>query len=504
MIVGGAPRSDDRGNPSIALLRRASAVDAFENLVAYGQFPTSRSFAVKAQPGDFIGNALRRLGTHTRMRSRTVGLLCALFVLSPVACKREAPTPTAGAATAAPSAAKPTAPSASVIASASSAKKAEPPPAPTSHEIAEVGVVPSWSADAPAAAAARCEGPPAAKGHLAELDRGEAPKIDAGSVDVDALVVELAGSCPDAKRALAISLNTGGMQHYGKKEWRAANRWWRVALAVRPSFVLPRYNLACGLALEGKSKDALRELHELARAAAAGDVDATNYLEKARSDADLVSIRGDAEFEESLAVSKGALVGPRKEPESAAELLALLPRDFRLRLRLDREAAGERVAVAVQVWTWRPGDGSELLVATLATDGRAVDADAEPGNPLGAILVARREGASLKLLRAHRTGEAPPTGLAASGPSLSYRRARACGPGGGALTFKFGYVSLREDACDPSGEAGLRVNGCPNGGTLIEGSCKVACGPDDGCPSDQHCERFWREGATDYATACDE
>ena len=55
----------------------------------------------------------------------------------------------------------------------------------------------------------------------------------------------------------------------GRKAYTEADRWWRAALTVRPSAMTPRYNLACGLALEGKPKDAVWAIQEIARAATA-------------------------------------------------------------------------------------------------------------------------------------------------------------------------------------------------------------------------------------------
>jgi hypothetical protein len=170
---------------------------------------------------------------------------------------------------------------------------------------------------------------------------------------------------------LAMALNSGGYMHYTKKKYDEANNWWTRALVIDPSLEVARYNLACGLALAGKDADAVWSFQQLAAAADDGDAAASNYLDKAKTDKDVDSLRDEAGFTEAISHAKGGLVGPRKEPEIATALPALLPADWRAGT-VDN-GLGQDVTVTfkptlVDVWTWRPDKDTELLVGRVVQD----------------------------------------------------------------------------------------------------------------------------------------
>src|SRR5207302_8621240 len=111
------------------------------------------------------------------------------------------------------------------------------------------------------------------------------------------------------------------------------------------------------LALAGKDADAVWSFQQLAAAADDGDAAASNYLDKAKTDKDVDSLRDEAGFTEALTHAQGGLVGPRKEPEIATALPALLPADWKSGIIDD--GIGNDVKMTYQptlvdVWTWRP------------------------------------------------------------------------------------------------------------------------------------------------------
>ena len=368
-------------------------------------------------------------------------LLCAVCCVP--ACSKTDKTATttttsASAATAATSAA----PSASAAAA----------PAATSRTVAGTGEIPVWAADP---TGTKCTTTAAAKTRITALSSGKDAAMSAGTTDPAALAAELgATTCAATRKDLANALNDGGYERYKAKAYAEADRWWRAALVVRPSAVTPRFNLACGLALEGKAKDAVWAIQELARAADAGDASAVNSLEKAKSDADLESVRNDEDFKKAVAVASaagGVLVGPRKEPELSAAAVKLLPEEFHKAKDLMQVTTTGWITYApalVNVWTWHPDASNELLVATI------VDDPAKLGKPkgdvnqdYGAIGVVRRDASGkLSLLFSHKTGESPPT-VAAKGNDIAYSFETMCGTIKGSLKWSGTAVVMKEEPC---------------------------------------------------------
>ena len=244
-----------------------------------------------------------------------------VLVFAVVGCQKsnESGTP-------APSASAQTTQTASVAASASSSAPSTAGP----RKVADVGEIPAWSADPPGSG--KCTIDAASKTLVQSLSKGTDKTLSDGSADVAAMIAKTnAASCALTRKELANALNDGGYERYKAKAYTEADRWWRAALVARPSAITPRYNLACGLALEGKPKDAVWTMQEIARAATAGDAGAVNSLEKSKSDDDLKTLREDADYKAALAVAgtaAGVLVGPRKEPETAAAAVKLLPGEF--------------------------------------------------------------------------------------------------------------------------------------------------------------------------------
>ena len=264
-----------------------------------------------------------------------------------------------------------------------------------------------------------------------------------------------ADSCFTARKGLAEALNNGGYKRYGLKKFDEANRWWRAALTVRPSFLLSRYNLACGLALAGRGKDAIAELLEIARADQDGDASASNFLEKAKSDDDLKTVRDDPSFKDAVKVSQGTLIGPRKgssEPEVGAKAIPLLPEEF----RKVKDTAGITTTgfvtfkpAIVSLWTWHPQPSAELVVTTitddLATLGKPKGGDL--GFDYGGLAVYRRDGEKLTLLLARKTGEVPPAVAAGKNGAVAYTFDAPCGTLHGTLTFNGSKVDVHEKSC---------------------------------------------------------
>lgn len=319
-------------------------------------------------------------------------------------------------------------------------------PVASSAAAGMVGDVPAWAPDKPSA---KCTMSPAAKGKIGPLAKGDGA---AALADVPKLVAETgADTCFPTRKSLAQALNDGGFKKYSAKDLESAKTFWRAALMVRPSMVIARYNYACALALTNKPQEAVAQIAELARVAGE-DPAAQNYLEKSKSDDDLKSVRSDPAFQKALSASNATLVGPRKEPETAAKAIALLPEDYRKKkVSTDFVPSGVMTyKPAVQhFWTWRPGASTELLVATIVDDpGHAGQPKGDTNFDYGAIAVFRREGDKLTLLKAQKTGESPPTAVGAGkGNTVTYAFDEACGGLTGTLSWNGSGVVVKEKTC---------------------------------------------------------
>lgn len=335
-------------------------------------------------------------------------------------------------------------------------KPADARPAGPTATIEGVGDVPAW---APDKTTKRCTVSAESKTKLDGIRKGTdaalAGSLAAGTADVAALAKDTgADGCIVTRRALATALNDAGFARYNAKKYDEANHYWRAALTVRPSLVIARYNLACGLALAEKAEPAVAQISEVARAASEGDATAANYLEKAKSDKDLESVRNDASFQASLkAGSAASLVGPRKEPETSAKAVALLPEEFK-KLQDDIGATPNRAIVTFKpaftnFWTWRPDASTELLVATVVDDPAKVgQPKADVNLDYGAIAVLRRDATGkLTLLTVRKTGESPPTVAAGKNGSVVYSFEQACGALSGTLTWNGKSIDMNEKNC---------------------------------------------------------
>lgn len=328
-------------------------------------------------------------------------------------------------------------------------KKAKPTK-DDARDIKGVGVVPAWQHQKPSKA--KCGGDKSKDAKLKAIAKGEDDGIADGSADVAALAKDLAADCMATRSHLADALNGGGFQHYKKKAYEKANRFWRAALVVSPAHTLARFNLACGLALDGKDEDALWMIEQLARAAKDGDASAINSLEKAKSDDDLKSIRSSPRFVTALeSLPESGLIGPRKEPETSAAAVKLLPAEFH-KVKDDKGLTESGVMIykpaLVSVWTWKPAADTELIVGTLISD------PANLGQPMGdmnlnygGLVVLRRNAGKLELVHARKTGESPPSVAAGSGNTVSYSFEPPCGSLRGSLSWK-GKLVVKEMDCD--------------------------------------------------------
>ncbi len=312
-------------------------------------------------------------------------------------------------------------------------------------EVEGLGAIPPWSADG---VGKPCTPTATAKKRFAELAKGTDADLEAGKADVEAMKKELAGDCHKAAIDLSVALNSGGFEQYKKKKYKEADRFWRAALVVRPSLVLARYNLACGLALDGHGKAAIGQLEEMGRAAKDGDPTASNLLEKAKADDDLKSVRDEAAFKDAVKAAQGGLVGPRKEPETAAAAVKLLPPEF---LKGKDPIGGARTykPALLDFWTWRPDADTELLVATVVDDPSTLGKPkGDMNTDYGGIVVLRRKDGALSLLLARKTGEIPPSVAGgAGGKTVRYSFDLMCGTLRGTLSFAAGKVVVKESTC---------------------------------------------------------
>jgi len=378
----------------------------------------------------------------------------ALVVL--VACDKSGGAGSAaGEAGTAASSATSAPPEASAAPPASAPKKAPPPEALAPAQVVPgLGEVPAWVGDKPTKP---CAVSAAAKPRLEAIAKATDPALTAGTADLPALVKEVsADTCFATRRALATALFDAGSSRNGARSYEEATRYWRAALVVRPSLVVARYDLARGLALTGKREQAVAQVVELARAAAAGEANAALSLEKAKSDKDLESVRGDGAFQTALQAGAAGtgLVGPRKEPDTAAKVVALLPDDFRKVKDLVgvTPTGGGWVTykpAVVNFWTWRPDASTELLVATI------IDDPAKLGVPkpdvhmdYGAIGVFKRDAAGkLTLLTVRKTGYSPPAIAAGKNGALLYSFEQVCGALSGVLSWDGTSIDMHEKNC---------------------------------------------------------
>jgi hypothetical protein len=324
-----------------------------------------------------------------------------------------------------------------------------PPPA----VVAGLGEVPVWTGDVPTKP---CVVSAAAKPRLEAIAKGTDAALTAGTADLSALVKEVgADTCFTTRRALAAAVADAGSSRYAAKSYEEAARYWRAAVAIRPSLVAARYDLARGLALTGKQEAAVAQLAELARAASAGEANAAVALDKAKTDKDLESVRGLPGFKTAVEAAAGAsLVGPRKDPDLAAKAIAFLPDDYRSqRDRVGATPTGGGMITykpaVVSVWTWHPDASTELLVATI------IDDPAKLGVPkpdlhmdYGALGIFKRDAAGkVTLLTVRKTGYTVPTVAAGKNGTLLYSFEQICGALSGTLSWDGTSIGMREKNC---------------------------------------------------------
>ncbi len=316
-----------------------------------------------------------------------------------------------------------------------------------------IGPIPAWSTDK--GGAAKCVPSAAAKARFKAIEKGDDAAISAGTADMSSFAKEVgADDCFTSRKALAEALNNGGYKRYGAKKFDEASRWWRAALTVRPAFLLSRYNLACSLAIASRGKDAVAEVLEIARAAKEGDATASNFLEKAKSDDDLKSVREDALFKDALKLSQGVLIGPRKgssEPEVGTKAIPLLPEEFRKvkdTMGLTESGFVTFRPAVVNIWTWHPNASTELVVTSITDDPATLG---KPRGDMsffyGGLAVYRRDGEKLTLLLSRKTGEVPPAIAAGRNGAVAYSFDQACGTLSGTLTWTGAKVEVREKTC---------------------------------------------------------
>ena len=322
------------------------------------------------------------------------------------------------------------------------------------HDVDGVGAIVAWAPDK--GGSARCTPSAAATARFKAIEKGDDPQLIAGTADAATLTKEVGGdTCFTARKGLADALNDGGYKRYGLKKFDEASRFWRTSLAVRPAFLLARYNLACGLALAGHPKDAVTEILEIARASEEGDASASNFLEKAKTDDDLKSVREDGSFKEAIHVSQGVFIGPRKgssEPEVGRKAIPQLPEEF----HKVKDTTGTSTTgfvtfkpAVVNIWTWHPDKATELVATTITDDPTRLG---KPHGDLeityGAVAIYRHDGEKLTLLLAHKTAELPPALAAGKNGTVAYTFEAPCGTLSGTLTWTGRSVDVKEKRCE--------------------------------------------------------
>jgi hypothetical protein len=317
-----------------------------------------------------------------------------------------------------------------------------------SRDVAGVGKIPAYAKDA--AVTDKCTTPVAIATKIKALEKGDDATVTDGSVDLVKLDADLAGSCrATAPKALASALNDGGMKHYSKGKMEEANRWWRAALTVRPANAISRYNLACGLAKDGKKDDAIWALAQLGLQAKDGDESAANYLEKAKSDSDLEGVRNEADFKAAVKMSDGAWVGPRRETETSKDAVKLLPKDFLTTTHPATEEKWTYKPALLDLWTWRPDADHEFIVAQLTDDPAMVGKPKGDMNvAYGAIAVFQRDASwKLSLVASKKLGEEPPKVAHTKANTVEAVGQNMCGDNKATLSFAGGKVVMTVKEC---------------------------------------------------------
>jgi hypothetical protein len=320
--------------------------------------------------------------------------------------------------------------------------------APSARSIPGLGEVLAWSPTKLPTATCKLAGQ--AKAKVDSIDKGAVGAIGDGTADLAALRKEVTDPCGANLKPLVVALNNAGFRVYGKKKYTEANRYWAAALSMHPGFALARFNLACGLALDGKPDAAIWAIGELARAVnAVDDPEASNLLEKAKSDDDLKSVRDAPAFQEALKASTGGLVGPRGEPELAKEAVKLLPKELNAGVEFTGEKKTYHPAF-LKFWTWRPDAETELLVGTLTGDPATLGKPKFDNNAeYSGFAVLQRDGKIVRLLVAHKTGEEPPIIAAGRGGTVRYKFSTLCaGEIKGTISFAGGRVVVKEQTCN--------------------------------------------------------
>jgi hypothetical protein len=330
------------------------------------------------------------------------------------------------------------------------------PVAAPSVTIEGLGTVPGWALDQ---TTRRCVAPPESKAKIEAVrkrsDVALASGLAQGHVDLDAFVKDVgADTCIVTRRLLANALEEVGRGRRDAKAIDEANHYWRAALVVRPSLIAARYDLARGLAVAGKGDAAVAQLGELARAAGEGDANASVALEQAKTEKDLESVRKLPAFDAAVKASSAAtLIGPRKDPDTSAKAVALLPEDLKKR-QDDIGATPNRAIVTYKpaftsFWTWHPDPSTELLVATVVDDPAKIgQPKADVTLDYGAIAILRKDATGkVTLLTIRKTGDSQPAVAGGKNGSVIYSFEQVCGGLSGALTWNGKSVDMNEKSC---------------------------------------------------------
>jgi hypothetical protein len=316
---------------------------------------------------------------------------------------------------------------------------------PASRDVPGLGKVPLW---APEHRRPPCEFPTGASDRIVAIAKGNEPTISDGSADLLAFITEVGGRCSSAERALAQSFFEGGEKLWAQKKFTEANRWQRAALVAWPQHDGARYDIARGLVRMGDPDDAVWAISELARAAKDNDPEASNFLERAKTDDELKSLRDQQAFKDAAAASFGALVGPRNDAALAAQIPKLLPGEYRLG---PKPNGGMRQyhPTTIDIWTWRPDASTELVLARLICDPAVLDQPKmDVSSDYGALAVFRRDGTKLDLLWASKTGYDFPAIAPTKSGGVVYKFPEACGDLKGVLHWKDGAVEAKSQSCN--------------------------------------------------------